>query len=159
MGSVVELARAQFPAWLHTGGVTLDQDLHLLQAQFLHLEYGVRSSIQHVSLALGVIYSRCLIIVPHYYNLLTVLGLWTPSDCDFRKILVLSEPQFSPSRRWSCAYQPEADFCCLAPLAPDLLTVVLAVMGGLMWGLRRESLTPAPETLKQQRFRHQKGFY
>lgn len=57
MGSVVELTGAQFLAWLHPGGVTLDQDLHLLQAQFLHLEYGVRSSIQHVRLALGVVYS------------------------------------------------------------------------------------------------------
>lgn len=45
MVSAVELTGAQVLAWLHPGGVTLDQELHLLQAQFLHLEYGVRSSI------------------------------------------------------------------------------------------------------------------
>lgn len=45
MGFVAEVARAWSLAQLHPGGVPSDQDLHLLQAQFPHLEYGVGSSI------------------------------------------------------------------------------------------------------------------
>lgn len=44
MGSVVEGAGARCLTQLHPGGVTWDQDIHLLQAQFPHLEYAVRSS-------------------------------------------------------------------------------------------------------------------
>lgn len=45
MGFVVEVARAWSLAQLHPGGVPADQDPHLLQAQFPHLEYGARSYI------------------------------------------------------------------------------------------------------------------
>lgn len=65
-------------AQLHPEAMTSDLDLYLLQAQFSHMEYRVRSSMYHLRLALEMVYSRCLITVPHYYyNLLSELGFQT----------------------------------------------------------------------------------
>lgn len=66
MGSVVEGAGAGCLIQVHPGSMTLDQDLHLPQAQFPHLECGVRATTEHVRLAIGVVYSGCLMTVPHY---------------------------------------------------------------------------------------------